>query len=103
MSDFDPNRMNDLRDRDFRYGSEAGSSWAWIVGAIAVVVVILVALGLGRNDGTQTAGTTPPATSSTLNPPSTTGMGTRPTPAQPATPSAPAPAAPATPPTSTNQ
>jgi hypothetical protein len=86
MSDFDPNRMNDPRDSKLRYGSDTGSSWAWIVGAIAVVVVVLVALGLGRND-TQTAGTTPPATTS--SPPSTTGMAPRPAPAQPATPTTP--------------
>ncbi len=103
MSDFDPNRVNDLRDRDFRYGSEAGSSWAWIVGAIAVVVVVLVALGLGRND-TQTASTpTLPPAASTSAPPSTTGMGTRPTPAQPATPAVPATPPAATPAPSTNQ
>lgn len=103
MSDFDPNRMNDLQNRDLRYGSDAGSSWAWIVGAIAVVVVVLVALGIGRND-TQTAGTTPPI-STQSTPPSTTGMGApRPAPAQPATPAMPSqPATPSAPPASTNQ
>jgi hypothetical protein len=106
MSDFDPNRVNDPynRDpvkRDVRYGAATGSSWAWIVGAIAVVVVVLVALGIGRNDQ-QTAGTgigTTPPIASPANPPSTTGMGApRPAPAEPAT-----PAAPANPPASTNQ
>lgn len=79
--------MADMRDpnRDFRdpnrlddgyVAPRTGSSGAWIIGAIAVVVVILVALGMGRS-GNQTASvpSTPPTTTgqapTPLSPPST--------------------------------
>ena len=37
-----------MAKRDISKDHFDGSSWAWIVGAIAVVVVVLVALGISH-------------------------------------------------------
>jgi hypothetical protein len=72
----DPNRMRTGMDQ---------SSWAWIVGAIAVVVVLFLIFGLGGNQNTASNTGNPPA-ATTGQAPSTTGQAPS-LPARPATPS----------------
>lgn len=71
----DPNR-----DPNPRLGSGDTSSWAWIVGALAIVVVLFLIFGLAGTDQ-NTAGNNKPMTtgqssSPAATPPATTGQAT---------------------------
>ena len=79
MSNMD---LNQPHDPNFRQTRNSGSSWAWIAGAIAIVVVLFLIFGLPGSN-TNTAGTSSPTTgtsSSTTgtSSPTTTGQVNRP-------------------------
>lgn len=78
MSNMDLNQPN---DPNFRQTRNYGSSWAWIAGAVAIVVVLFLIFGLPGSN-TNTAGTSSPTTTGQTNrpmTPATTGQ-TNPTP-----------------------
>ena len=78
MSNMDLNQPN---DPNFRQTRNYGSSWAWIAGAVAIVVVLFLIFGLPGSN-TNTAGTSSPTTTGQNNrpmTPATTGQ-TNPTP-----------------------
>ena len=72
MSNMDLNQPN---DPNFRQTRNYGSSWAWIAGAVAIVVVLFLIFGLPGSN-TNTAGTSSPTT--TGQTPTTTGQTNRP-------------------------
>ena len=68
MSNMD---FNDSKDPNFRARtSNYGSSWAWIAGAVAIVVVLFLIFGLPGSN-TNTAGTSSPTTTGQVNRPMT--------------------------------
>ena len=72
MSNMD---LNQPHDPNFRQTRKSGSSWAWIAGAIAIVVVLFLIFGLPGSN-TNTAGTSSPTTGTSS--PATTGQVNRP-------------------------
>jgi hypothetical protein len=82
----DPGNDPNFRLRTGSYGS----SWAWIVGAIAIVVVLFLIFGLGGTGDQQATTKAPTTTGQTtrpmtppMTPPATTGQGQVTPPANP--------------------
>jgi hypothetical protein len=95
MTYSDPNDPNDLRlppKRTYKDTAAANNTTMWVVGALAMLAIIAVLIYAIANTGTQTASTTPGAT--TGGAPTTAGADNSP---QPST-TLPTPRAPAAPP-----